>query len=409
VEASRYERVQPLFVWSGEDDGVRGAAAVYVEAALADLAGRLRAEHGLEVRVRQCGVEGGPASIIAEEARQCGSVAAVVASRRYEPWLAEADAACAVALDRELPGVPLVLCAGHLLYEPATVAALAPTWESYYSKGHDCLGKLFPFWRACENGLGPPPRPRPAPDCLAGWGEVGKGISVLAESGRLGGMESGRESAVEKGEGTGAGTGEGKETDLDTEGKARGHTRSSGDGENTSADWRARLRRAYGDVGELAARARLSAFVGERLRGYEKFRHRADRGVPVLSSVEGGGREASGETNEEEQKERGQKDGTEVKEGNAAGGGGAASNANSELSAFLRWGLLSCRELYWAVKDAGFSRKISNTFARRVFWRDHAYVDGVGMGGRRGGGGRKGWGRRSERDRGVCVCVCVCV
>ena len=48
------------------------------------------------------------------------------------------------------------------------------------------------------------------------------------------------------------------------------------------------------------------------------------------------------------------------------------ANANSHLSPCLRWGQLSPRALYWAVEDAGLGKKERNTFARRVFWRDHA-------------------------------------
>jgi len=95
----------------------------------------------------------------------------------------------------------------------------------------------------------------------------------------------------------------------------------------------AKLRAAMGPATEGAALERLQSYVADELRGYEKHRHRADRF--------------------------------------------GDANANSGLSPFLRWGQLSPRQLYWAVADAGLPKKAQNTFARRVFWRDHACASEV--------------------------------
>ena len=50
-----------------------------------------------------------------------------------------------------------------------------------------------------------------------------------------------------------------------------------------------------------------------------------------------------------------------------------ASTATSRLSVALRFGELSPRFLYWAIKDAGLPREATKTFARRLHWRDLAY------------------------------------
>ena len=49
------------------------------------------------------------------------------------------------------------------------------------------------------------------------------------------------------------------------------------------------------------------------------------------------------------------------------------SNSVSRLSPFLRFGQLSCRQLYHAVKNAGYPREVTKTFGRRLHWRDLAY------------------------------------
>eukprot|EP01046_Picozoa_sp_COSAG06_P021279 COSAG06_NODE_1592_length_8988_cov_197.895264_4_plen_454_part_00 len=48
-------------------------------------------------------------------------------------------------------------------------------------------------------------------------------------------------------------------------------------------------------------------------------------------------------------------------------------SATSRLSIALRFGELSPRFLYWAIRDAGLPREVTKTFGRRLHWRDLAY------------------------------------
>ena len=45
----------------------------------------------------------------------------------------------------------------------------------------------------------------------------------------------------------------------------------------------------------------------------------------------------------------------------------------SSLSPYLRFGQLSPRSLYHAIRDSGLSREQTKTFSRRLHWRDLAY------------------------------------
>mmetsp|Transcript_131364 Transcript_131364/g.293898 ORF Transcript_131364/g.293898 Transcript_131364/m.293898 type:complete len:698 (+) Transcript_131364:134-2227(+) len=94
-------------------------------------------------------------------------------------------------------------------------------------------------------------------------------------------------------------------------------------------DWGASIRKAWPDISEAAALRQLDNFVERKdgLRLYEKQRSRAD----------------------------------------------LQPNANSKLSAYIRWGQLSAHDLYWSVENAGLSREETKTFGRRLFWRDLAY------------------------------------
>ena len=49
------------------------------------------------------------------------------------------------------------------------------------------------------------------------------------------------------------------------------------------------------------------------------------------------------------------------------------STATSRLSVALRFGELSPRFLYWAIRDAGLPKEVTKTFSRRLHWRDLAY------------------------------------
>jgi len=45
----------------------------------------------------------------------------------------------------------------------------------------------------------------------------------------------------------------------------------------------------------------------------------------------------------------------------------------SKLSAYLKWGQLSPRQLFWATEDRRLPREKTKTFGRRLYWRDLSY------------------------------------
>lgn len=47
--------------------------------------------------------------------------------------------------------------------------------------------------------------------------------------------------------------------------------------------------------------------------------------------------------------------------------------STSELSPHLRFGTISCNELYWRIESSGLGYDKLKTFSRRLFWRDLAY------------------------------------
>lgn len=47
--------------------------------------------------------------------------------------------------------------------------------------------------------------------------------------------------------------------------------------------------------------------------------------------------------------------------------------ATSQLSVYLRIGIISPRELYWRIEDSSLSPEAKKTFARRLIWRELAY------------------------------------
>ena len=94
-------------------------------------------------------------------------------------------------------------------------------------------------------------------------------------------------------------------------------------------DWAAAMMAHWPAVGETAAHAAMDEFVhkiGGGLAAYESRRSRADE-----------------------------------------------PGAVSRLSPFLRFGQLSARQLYHAVRRSGYDREVTKTFARRLHWRDLAY------------------------------------
>lgn len=95
-----------------------------------------------------------------------------------------------------------------------------------------------------------------------------------------------------------------------------------------STDWTASIRASWKGFDEQTAISEMRDFVGgPRLLAYETERGRAD----------------------------------------------LDKNANSKLSAYLRWGQLSPHDLYWCVKQSGVQPSMVKTFERRLFWRDLAY------------------------------------
>jgi hypothetical protein len=103
-------------------------------------------------------------------------------------------------------------------------------------------------------------------------------------------------------------------------------------------------------VGEAAALAACGAFVAgsssSGLLRYEKDRSRAD--LP-------------GRQSEEEEP-------PSYDDGSSSG-----KSPTSRLSVALRFGELSPRVLYWAIRDARLGKEVTKTFARRLHWRDLAY------------------------------------
>ena len=95
---------------------------------------------------------------------------------------------------------------------------------------------------------------------------------------------------------------------------------------SSGRDWASEML-SHWDVSEPAALSMMHAFVrGGGLAGYESKRSRADERGTV-----------------------------------------------SSLSPYLRFGQLSPRSLYHAIRDSGLSREQTKTFSRRLHWRDLAY------------------------------------
>ena len=103
-------------------------------------------------------------------------------------------------------------------------------------------------------------------------------------------------------------------------------------------DWATPIRDAWPSIGEAGAARSLEAFVSATSDGARRF---------GLASYEASRSRAD------------------------------APDATSRLSAHLRFGELSARQVHWAVADAvaagALGRDATKTFARRLYWRDLAY------------------------------------
>jgi deoxyribodipyrimidine photo-lyase len=142
------ERVLPVFIWHPAEHGAWApgrASCAWLARSLTKLRVSL-AERGGTLVIR----EGAPAEVIAALAAEVGA-SAVVWNRRYEPSLAQADAACARALDRA--GLTVRDFPGTLLNEPGAIVTGTGTPYRVFT----------PFWRAVM-GAPAPDVPLRAPD-----------------------------------------------------------------------------------------------------------------------------------------------------------------------------------------------------------------------------------------------------
>ena len=98
-------------------------------------------------------------------------------------------------------------------------------------------------------------------------------------------------------------------------------------------DWGKKIRMAWPNIGEDSAQLALNDFISctkAGLMGYEKKRSRAD-----------------------------------------------IKTSTARLSPHLRFGEISPRSVYWAVKEKLLDRTITKTFLRRLYWRDLAYFHNI--------------------------------
>jgi len=100
-----------------------------------------------------------------------------------------------------------------------------------------------------------------------------------------------------------------------------------------TVDWGKKILCAWPNIGEDSAHVALSRFISctkAGLTAYEKKRSRAD-----------------------------------------------IKTSSSRLSPYLRFGEISPRTIYWAVKDKLLDRSVTKTFLRRLYWRDLAYFHNI--------------------------------
>ena len=100
-----------------------------------------------------------------------------------------------------------------------------------------------------------------------------------------------------------------------------------------TVDWGKKILCAWPNFGEDSAHVALSRFISctkAGLTAYEKKRSRAD-----------------------------------------------IKTSSSRLSPYLRFGEISPRTIYWAVKDKLLDRSVTKTFLRRLYWRDLAYFHNI--------------------------------
>ena len=145
VDAAEHGPVVPVFVWAPDEEGdwpPGGAAQWWLHHALQDLDARLR-EHGSRLIVRT-----GPTADALRDVAEATGATRVVWNRRYEPPLAERDAAVQTTLEEQ--GLETRLFESQILHDPEAVETTSGGPYHVYT----------PFWKKVqkENLLrtGPP-------------------------------------------------------------------------------------------------------------------------------------------------------------------------------------------------------------------------------------------------------------
>ena len=145
VDAAEHGPVVPVFVWAPDEEGdwpPGGAAQWWLHHALQDLDARLR-EHGSRLIVRT-----GPTADALRDVAEATGATRVVWNRRYEPPLAERDAAVQATLEEQ--GLETRLFESQILHDPEAVETTSGGPYHVYT----------PFWKKVqkENLLrtGPP-------------------------------------------------------------------------------------------------------------------------------------------------------------------------------------------------------------------------------------------------------------
>jgi deoxyribodipyrimidine photolyase len=333
AESAGHTAIIPAFVWSRCEDGhtwgVRGASEVYLKQALARL-GTSLTRRGSRLILRRAG-ENSSAATFADElvalATECNA-RSVHYNIEHTPEALARDAAATDALRTRLPSCHATAHRSQLLYAPDVVAL-----GGGYNGGH--WGTLMPFLRACEKG-GQPPRCLPAP----GVGDIVPPDTTAAAA---------------------AGGGRWPESCRLDELRLAVMPASG------SSNWGATIEAVWQPAaGEEAAQDACLDFVATGMLRYERERSRADlfgsRGGGNSSSAAGSGGAGVGDTAD-----------ATTRAQQPAPAACERSTATSQLSVALRFGELSPRFLYWAIRDARLPREVTKTFSRRLHWRDLAY------------------------------------
>eukprot|EP00471_Norrisiella_sphaerica_P000365 CAMPEP_0184487660 /NCGR_PEP_ID=MMETSP0113_2-20130426/10250_1 /TAXON_ID=91329 /ORGANISM="Norrisiella sphaerica, Strain BC52" /LENGTH=591 /DNA_ID=CAMNT_0026870031 /DNA_START=304 /DNA_END=2079 /DNA_ORIENTATION=+ len=236
-------------------------------------------------------------------------------NRVYEPALQKRDKQLECRLKSLHPSLTFSSFPGYLLYEPSKVDVPAG-----FHGGH--WGTLMPYIRATRK-LPTPARPLPAPPSPSISLRTARGFEKTLSSLTISEMK------------------EHMLVDSTTGGKSRSSFRWGVKRDRCASKileaWTRPEDGTDNPASEEAGQARLQHFLQKNLQNYEKWRSRADVYTKSMSGA----------------------------------------SAVSTLSPFLRWGQISCRTLFWAIKNMEASGRISSgklkTFSRRLFWRDLAY------------------------------------